>query len=132
MMKPPVMMRIKGYDPLMQFVHEDDLFELVAKVVLEQTSGIYNVANDGEIKYSDIATLAHKRMIVLPDGFIRTILSLTWKLRLQSQSPAAGLEFIKYPPVVSTQALKSKTGFRFKYTTREAVAAYLNYSKPIS
>ena len=125
MMNQPVMMRIRGYDPILQFAHEDDLVELLSKVVMERISGVYNVPINGEIKYSEIASLANKQMIVLPDAFIRPLLSLSWKLHLQNQSPAVGLEFIKYPPVVSTEALKKQTGFRFDHTSRESVAAYL-------
>jgi hypothetical protein len=44
---------------------------------------------------------------------------------LQSQSPAVGLEFIKYPPIVDCSTLQKAFGFSFRYTSRQAVEAYL-------
>ena len=38
-------------------VHEDDLIELFATLITRPVPGIFNVANDGEIKYSEIAKL---------------------------------------------------------------------------
>jgi UDP-glucose 4-epimerase len=125
MFKPPVIIGVSGYDPPMQFVHEDDLIELITTLINRPVPGIYNVANDGEIKYSEIAELAMKRMVCLPEKLIHPILGLSWKLHLQNASQAIGLEFIKYPPVVSTEALKTKMNFRFHYSSREAVAAFL-------
>jgi nucleoside-diphosphate-sugar epimerase len=109
----------------MQFLHEDDLVEIIASLIGNPVSGTYNVANDGEIKYSEIAGLAGKRMMCFPDGLIHPLLDITWKLRWQSASPAAGLEFIKYPPLVSTEALKTRVNFRFRYSSRESIAALL-------
>jgi UDP-glucose 4-epimerase len=129
MMKTPVMLRIRGYDPPMQFVQEDDLVELVTRLIVKPVPGIYNVASDGEIKYSEIAKLAGKKMLVFPEKLIHPLLSLSWKLHLQSQSPAIGIEFIKYPPLISTETLKNDVKFRFRYSSKEAVATYLIKAK---
>jgi len=126
MMQPAVMIRIRGYDPPMQFVHENDLMDLMSRLILNHIPGIYNIAGDGVIKYSEIAKLAGKKMLILPEWFIRPLLKISWKLHLQNQSPQAGLEFIKYPPIVDTEAIKNRIKFQFQHTSREAVAAFLN------
>jgi UDP-glucose 4-epimerase len=102
----PVMIRIAGYDPLLQFVHEDDLVELIITILKQKKSGIFNVAGDGHVRYGDIAGLCGKRTISLPDWLLQIILSFSWHLRLQGDSPPSGLEFIKYPPLVNTDRLK--------------------------
>ncbi len=125
MFKQPVIIAVCGYNPPMQFVHEDDVIELLAALITRPVPGIYNVAGDGEIRYREIARMAKKRIIFLPEKLLHPLLGLTWKLHLQNESPAAGLEFIKYPPIVSTEALKTKMNFRFSYSSREALAAFL-------
>jgi UDP-glucose 4-epimerase len=125
MMQLPCMMRLRGYDPPMQFVHEDDVVNLVQSLVVRPVPGVFNVAGSGEIKYSEIARLAGKKMMVIPEKMVRPLLSFSWKLRLQSQSPPVGLEFIKYPPLVNTAALESAVNFHFRYSTSEAVASFL-------
>ena len=122
----PIMIRVAGYDPLMQFVHEDDLIELIVTLLSQKRAGIFNVASDGEIQYTQIAALAGRRTITLPDKMLRFLMGFSWGLRLQNESPASGLEFIKYPPIVSTEKLKREVGFQFRYSSRDAVAAFVN------
>lgn len=126
MFKPPVMIGINGYDPPLQFVHEDDIIELVATFISQRREGVYNVAGDGEICYSEVAKLARKGMLKLPEGLLCSVIRFSWALRLQNESPPSGLEFIKYPPLVSTEKLKNETGFQFRYLSSEAIASFLS------
>jgi len=125
MLQPPFVLRLKGYDPVMQFVHEDDLLDLLMVLIMKPVPGIYNVANDEGLRYSEIAKLASKRILVMPEKLIRPLLGLSWKVHLQSRSPPSGLELIKYPPVISTVALRKATGYRFTHTSKEAITAFL-------
>jgi UDP-glucose 4-epimerase len=125
MFKPPVMLTVAGYDPPMQFVHEDDLIELFLTVLAQKKAGIFNVAGDGEIRYREVAGLSGKRRLALPEKPLRLLMGLSWALRLQSESPASGLEFIKYPPIISTEKLKRELGFRFGRSSREALLSFL-------
>lgn len=125
MFKPPVMIAVKGCDPPLQFVHEEDLIEIMVGFLSGRRGGIYNVAGDGEVLYSEAARLAGKKMFSLSETVLKAAIGLSWSLRLQSDSPPSGLEFIKYPPVISTARLKAETGLRFRYSSREAVASFL-------
>ena len=60
-------------------------------------------------------------MIVLPGPLLQAAMKLSWALRLQGDSPVSGLEFIKYPPVVSTEKLNRELGFTFHYSSRDVV-----------
>jgi hypothetical protein len=51
---------------------------------------------------------------------------MSWALHLQNESPVSGLEFVKYPPVVSTDKLAKETGFRFQYSTEEALSSFVS------
>lgn len=121
----PVMIRIAGYDPPMQFTHEDDLAKVIMLFLAQRKAGIFNVAGDGEIRYSEVAKLYGKRLVALPERVLRLLLGFSWKLRLQSESPTSGLEFIKYPPIVSTKKIRSELGFQFNYSSRDALLSFL-------
>jgi UDP-glucose 4-epimerase len=125
MFQPPVMLGISGFDPLLQFLHEDDLVRLFETFMVRKKAGIFNAAGDGDLRYSQAAKLAGKKLLSLPDGLIKTLMRSTWALRLQSQSPASGLEFIKYPPVINTGRLVKETGFKFQYSSGEALSSFL-------
>ncbi|MFQ6121551.1 MAG: SDR family oxidoreductase [Dehalococcoidales bacterium] len=130
-MLKPRMIYVAGYDPPMQFVHEDDLAELIITFLNQKKGGIFNVAGDGEIRYSEIARLCGRRTVTLPKWLLHFLMSLSWVLRLQSESPASGLEFIKYPPIVSTEKLKREVGFQFRYSSREAIASFLSANSSV-
>jgi UDP-glucose 4-epimerase len=125
MFQPPVMIGVAGYDPPLQFTHEDDLIDIMGVCLAQRKGGIYNVAGEGTLKYSEVAQMAGKRLLKLPEPLLKTAISLSWRMHLQSASPASGLEFIKYPPVVSTEKLKTELGFRFRYSSREALASFV-------
>jgi UDP-glucose 4-epimerase len=126
MFQPPAMLGVSGFDPVLQFLHEDDLARLFETFMVKKKAGIFNAAGDADLKYSQAARLAGKKLLKLPDGLTKTLLRVTWALHLQSQSPESGLEFIKYPPVISTKKLVKEMGFRFQYSSEEALLSFLS------
>ena len=82
-------------------------------------------AGPGSVPYYELAELARRRLITLPSGLLRVILELTWRLRLQAESPVAGLEFIKHPIVLSTERVERELGFQFRHSSREALGVFL-------
>lgn len=129
MFEPFMMIGVTGYDPPMQFVHEDDLTSLLGTFINSPKEGIFNVAGDGVLKYSEVARLLRKRLLKLPGKLLELLIAFSWSTYLQSASPASGLEFIKYPPVVSTDKLKRELDFTFKYSSKEALSTFVNFIK---
>jgi UDP-glucose 4-epimerase len=127
MFQPFIMVSVAGYDPLMQFVHEDDLISIINLFIEQGKGGIYNVAGEGVLKYSEVARRLRKRLIKLPRILLEKVIALSWATHLQSASPASGVEFIKCPPVVSTEKLKKELGFEFQYSSQEALAAFAEH-----
>lgn len=121
-----VIIRVAGHDPPLQFTHEGDLTRLISTVLKHQKPGLYNVAGDGYVRYSDLAEMCGKRSLIVPEWLLHQILSISWKLHLQNESPPSGLEFIKYPPLINTDCLKKELGFSFDYSSREALASFIN------
>lgn len=121
----PFLLGVMGYDPPLQFVHEDDLAKLLRNLIIEPCPGTFNVAGDGVVHYSRVAHLSHRKLLFLPSTIAFPLTQLAWKLGIQKDSPAAGLDFIRYPLVVSTGKIKSRTGFRFFYTSEDALLSYV-------
>ena len=121
-----VMIRLIGYDPLVQFLHEDDLAELFVTLIRTRKRGVFNAGGEGALRYSEVIAATGRPSVALPAGMLSLLLTLSWRLRLQSESPPGGLEFIKYPIVVSTEKVRKEVGFTFRYTTRDTLEAYLS------
>ena len=121
----PFLVAVDGYDPPMQFIHEDDLVDVMAHCLSERVTGIYNVAGEGTVPWSEMARLSGRRLLTLPPSLAYWITGTAWKLRLQGDSPACGLDFIRYPWVTSTDKIQRELGVRFRYSSREALEAFL-------
>ena len=117
---------LKGYDPPMQFLHEQDAARIISDCLFKGVHGIYNVAGRDAIRWSEMAELAGRRLIRLPAPLLYRLAALSWTLRLQSRSPACGLDFIRYPWLVSAQKIAEEHGIVPEYTSSEAWQAFIS------
>ena len=117
----PLLLGVRGHDPPMQLLHEDDLMEATLLLLKAPRSDVYNLAGPGAVRYSDLVRAAGKRMLWLPAPLAYALVQGTWALRLQGDSPATGLDMVRWPWVVSTEKLEAATGFRPRHTSREAL-----------
>ena len=120
----PILIKVAGHDPPLQFIHENDLARLLALFGMEPRAGVFNVAGEGVIRYSRLAQILGRRMLSLPPFIAYPLVRLTWRLGLQKDASAEGLDLVRYPMVLSTGKLKQATGFKFHYTSEEAVSSY--------
>lgn len=120
----PVMVGVAGHNPPLQFVHEDDVVDVLLRVLGDEVCGVLNLAAPGVLSYSEVARLAGRRLVWLPARLLAALTDVTWRLRLQSQATSAGLAFIRHPWVASIQKLQRELGYSFRYSTSEAVAAF--------
>ncbi len=116
-----MLVRVRGADPQMQFIHEDDLQEALEGCLLRPVPGVFNVAGEGTLALSEMARLAGSRSVALPEPLLRTLTQVSWVLRLQSYGPAGGLAMVRWPWVASIAKLTRETGFRPRYTSRQAL-----------
>lgn len=122
--KKPILPAIGSADPPMQFLHEDDLVLTLARCLKLRPRGVYNLAGDGTICWSEIVSMMECPLIRLPAPAWYFLTSAAWNLRLQSDSPACGLDFIRYRWTASAEKLKAELGIEFRHTSRSAWESY--------
>ncbi|MCH9039171.1 MAG: NAD-dependent epimerase/dehydratase family protein [Chloroflexi bacterium] len=115
---------IRGYNPQMQFLHEDDITSALAHCLLNKVEGVYNVGGGGGIGWEEMARISGKRLVKLPARLLYGLTGLTWGLHLQNSSPACGLDFIRYPFLASTEKLEREHGIKAKHSSRQAWQAF--------
>lgn len=121
----PVMVKAMGKDPLWQFIHEEDLAEAVTLLLKNKRGGVYNLAGEGGVTYSEMIKKMGKPSIPLPSRLLYWGVKLSWNLRLQSRSQAGGLFLLEYPINVSNEKVKKETGYILRYSGQEAFEAFL-------
>jgi UDP-glucose 4-epimerase len=117
----PAVPGILGFDPRYQFIHEDDIVNALHHAVREDLHGIYNGAGDGVLAYSEVVGLLGKTLLpILPPWGTRAAAGPLNRLGLRI--PVEMLNQMRYGRGLDNRKLKA-AGFRYRYTTREAVLA---------
>ena len=118
----PVVPSIFGYDPRLQFVHEDDVIRSILFVLDRHLPGIYNVAGDGLLPWSEVVNICGKRTVPLPP--IGTSFAALPLRRLGVQLPDELLDLLRYGRGIDNRRLK-RAGFTYQYTSAGAVEAFV-------
>lgn len=119
----PICPSIAGYDPLLQFVEEDDVVRSLEHVTRNRIPGLYNVAGTGRLPWSEVAALCGTRLLPLPPVGTRVAAMPLVRLGLVDFPPELeGL--LRYGRGIDTSRL-SKTGFAPRYTTAGVVDSFI-------
>ncbi|HEY2428883.1 MAG TPA: NAD-dependent epimerase/dehydratase family protein [Acidimicrobiales bacterium] len=114
----PLVPCILGFDPLFQFVEEDDVVRSIDFVTRTSLPGIYNVAGDGRLPWSEVAAICGKRLIPMPP--VATELAAAPLARFNVELPQELLDLLRYGRGVDNHRFKA-AGFTYGYTSAEAV-----------
>jgi UDP-glucose 4-epimerase len=121
----PMMVRVAGHDPPVQFLHEADAEEVFWLAITEAPPGTYNVTGNGVMRYSEVCRAAGRTPVPIPAAVIYPLVAAGWALRLLPY-PSGLLDFIRYPWVAENDRLVNELGYEPRYTTREAFASYVD------
>lgn len=115
----PVIPGVLGFDPRLQFVHQEDALGALVHATRHDLPGVYNVAADGVLALSEVASLLGKPLLpVLPPW--GTEFAARQLRRLGFAIPAEGLHELRFGRGLDNRRLKA-AGYVYRYTTREAL-----------
>lgn len=113
-----------GYDPLFQFLEEDDAARGITLAVEKRPRGIFNVCGPAPIPLGTIARETGRTVIPIPESILVRLLGRFGFPNL----PKGALEHIKYPIVVDGAAYRAATGFTHTTNEVEALKRYRRIS----
>ena len=120
----PVVPTVLGYDPRIQFCHEDDALESLRLATVGDPAGIVNVAGDGVITVAQAARLAGRPIVPVPMQ-ARGWLGQTVRRAGLADFSADQTRFLAYGRGLDTTRMRDVLGFEPAYTTREAFEDYV-------
>jgi UDP-glucose 4-epimerase len=123
-MKGPVITAVKGYDPIMQFVHEDDAAEAFYQAAVQNVKGIFNLAADEGLRYSELAKELGKPMLSLPAWLIYPLVEMLYRIKVVPFGKAQ-VDYIRYPLSMNVDKIKKDLKFKPRYTSRQTIQAFL-------
>ena len=87
---------IMGFDPMMQFIHEEDVAEAVALALQSGTHGVFNVVGPGAVPLSVAIHQTGGTALPIPEPLARLVFGQLFNLGLYHVPPGA-IDFVKYP-----------------------------------
>jgi UDP-glucose 4-epimerase len=121
-LKMPVAPEVFGFDPRLQFTHEDDVVNALMYATTHDVPGIYNVAGDGMVTWSEVCRMIRRPRVPLPPVLTNVAAEPLRLLRVLDLPPEM-LALLRYGRGVDNSRFK-RTGFSYKYSTPAAVDAF--------
>lgn len=120
----PVILKILGFDPLFQFIHEEDVINAFKIAVESDFNGIFNIVGNGVLPYSTVTKLLGKLSVSIPFPLAYSTISLLWSLNL-SPVPPAFLNFIRYTWLADGEKAKTIMKFEPRYNIKETIESFI-------
>jgi UDP-glucose 4-epimerase len=121
-LRRPAVPEILGFDPRLQFVHEDDVVGALAYATQHEVPGVFNIAGDGALPWSEVAAICGKPRIPLPPLLTQLAVEPLRMLRVANLPPEI-LSLLRYGRVVDNSRYK-RAGFEYQRTTAGTVDAF--------
>ena len=121
-LRRPIVPEILGFDPRVQFVHADDVVSALMYAATNDVPGVYNVAGDGNLPWSEVCSIVGKRRVALPPIFTGAAIEPMRILRVWDLPPEA-VELLRFGRSIDNTR-SQRAGFRYAYTSAGAVEAF--------
>jgi UDP-glucose 4-epimerase len=121
-LRRPIVPEILGFDPRVQFVHADDVVSALMYAATNDVPGVYNVAGDGNLPWSEVCSIVGKRRVALPPILTGAAIEPMRILRVWDLPPEA-MELLRFGRSIDNTRYQ-RAGFRYAYTSAGAVEAF--------
>ena len=122
MLRMPVVPEVFGFDPRLQFVHEDDVTRALEHATVTDMAGTFNVAGPGSITWSEACRAVARRRLAMPP-LMTGAAAVPMRLLRVIDIPPEVLILLRYGRGVDTKAFLD-SGFEYGYTTPATVDAF--------
>jgi UDP-glucose 4-epimerase len=116
--------KVMGYDPLLQFIHEDDALRAALLAASTRARGVFNVVGKGVIPLSTGIHMAGKMPLPVAGFVCRTVFSLGYGLRVWDLPPGL-VPFYQYLCVADGRKAERVLGFKPQYSSRQALKSMI-------
>jgi UDP-glucose 4-epimerase len=116
----PVVPTPMGFDPRLQFLHEDDAVEVLYRAVRQDHPGVFNAAAEGIVFLSQAIRLLGRASVPVIVPLVAPLASVVRRLGVVD-FPTDQLRLLLYGRVADIVRLREGFGYTPRYSTREAL-----------
>ena len=102
---------VMGFDPMMQFLHEEDVSEAIGLALEHGLQGVFNVVGPGEVPLHTAIRESGGRALPLPEPLMRPVFAQLFRFGLLPYPPGA-IDYLKFPITLSGARFVEATRFR--------------------
>lgn len=110
-LRGPRVPTVLGFDPLFQFMHEDDAADAVALAAEKKLRGVFNVAGPQPLPLSVLIRQTGRTHLPLPEPLLALVLGRPGFPKL----PRGALSHIQFPIVVDASRFREATGYLHRH-----------------
>ena len=111
---------IMGFNPMMQFIHEEDVAEAFVRALERGARGVFNVVGPGAVPLSVAIRETGGTSVPLPETVARRALDRLFRFGL-FPVPADAVDFVKFPCTIDGRRFHEATEFRPLFTLEETL-----------
>lgn len=119
----PVLPTVLGFDPRLQFLHEQDLIGALEHATTAGVAGTFNVAGDGVLTLSQAVRRLQRPTVPLPGPALGVVGSALRSGRVADLTPEL-VALLTYGRGVDTTRMRLDLGFEPTFSTAEALADF--------
>ena len=111
---------ILGFDPLFQFMHEDDVVGAICAAHASKLNGVYNVSGPQPVPLSLLVDVTGRTRVTVPENLFTFALGRFGLPKL----PRGAVNHVKYPVVVDSTAFREATGWTHDFDEVQCMESY--------
>jgi UDP-glucose 4-epimerase len=111
---------VLGFDPLYQFMHEEDATAAIVAALEAKLKGVYNVAGPSPVPLSTLCKAINRPAWPIPEPLFHSMMGRFGLPKL----PAGAISHVKYPAVVDGSLFQKKTGFQHQFDEVQTMESF--------
>jgi len=109
---------VMGFDPMMQFIHEEDVSEAIALSLQHGLQGVFNLVGPGEVPLHTAIRECGGVATSMPELVMRPLFDRLFRWGLIPYPPGA-IDYLKFPITLSGLRFVEATNFRPRFSLEE-------------
>ncbi|MCP4446255.1 MAG: SDR family oxidoreductase [Myxococcales bacterium] len=117
--RPP---SVLGFDPLFQFMHDEDMADAIVLALEKSLRGVFNVAGPSPVPLSVVIREANRKQVHVPEILFRLAMGRLGFPHL----PQGAIAHLKFPVTINTEAFRKTTDFVHQHDHAKIIRDFLD------